>query len=166
MGRKANVQSEFINLFLQSAYTVLSQELNLQPSEVRAESEKIRLDSGLYDGDDINVQIGVIGDLSGVIHIDMCSSTALAFVNAMMGTELKQCDDLVVSGIAEMANVIAGRATTLLEEKGCHCNIAPPSVVCGDRLRLSTIDIPRIVIPISTRYGNLTMQVALIGNLG
>jgi chemotaxis protein CheX len=60
-----------------------------------------------------------------------------------------------------MGNVITGHATTLLASMGMVCDISPPMLLMGAGSRLSTINIQRLVIPLTTQYGTMQAQVAI-----
>ena len=69
--------------------------------------------------------------------------------------------ELAQSGIAEMANVITGTATLKLSEVGFPAQIAPPVVIIGDQVILSTLDLAAIVVPLKTEYGEIEVNIAL-----
>ena len=79
------------------------------------------------------------------------------------GTErlFEEFDALAQSGIGELGNVITGRAAVLLAEAGFPADIAPPMLLVGRNMLISTLDVQRLVIPIETEMGNVEIQVAL-----
>jgi chemotaxis protein CheX len=79
----------------------------------------------------------------------------------MMGQSFDEFDALAQSGIAELGNVITGRAAVLLAEAGFPSDLAPPMLLVGRNMLVSTLDVQRLVIPIETEMGNLEIQVAL-----
>ena len=79
----------------------------------------------------------------------------------MMGQEFPEFDALAQSGIAEIGNVITGRAAVLLAEAGFPSDLAPPMLLVGRGTMISTLDVQRLVIPLETDLGKIEIQVAL-----
>lgn len=88
-------------------------------------------------------------------------TTALAIVGRLLGQQPAELDDLALSGIAEMGNVITGRAVTLLAERHLDCDIAPPVLLSGAGSRLSTAGIRRLVVPLEMELGTVEAQLAI-----
>ena len=78
-----------------------------------------------------------------------------------MGQDFPEFDALAQSGIAEIGNVITGRAAVLLSEAGFVSELAPPLLLVGRNAVISTLDVQRLVIPIETDLGQIEIQVAL-----
>jgi chemotaxis protein CheX len=57
--------------------------------------------------------------------------------------------------------VISGRATIRFSEAGYHSNISTPTVLIGSGVQISTLDFPRIVVPLDTQFGRFTAHLAL-----
>ncbi|HHY34851.1 MAG TPA: chemotaxis protein CheX, partial [Firmicutes bacterium] len=68
---------------------------------------------------------------------------------------------LAESAIAEMGNIITGRAAFGLEEEGFRCRLSPPAIIAGRGVVISTLDIQRLVIPLELKVGYLEISVAL-----
>ena len=81
----------------------------------------------------------------------------------MVATRLDRgaLDALAQSGIAEIGNVITGRAAVLLSEAGFPSDLAPPMLLIGRGTMISTLDVQRLVIPMETEFGNIEIQAAL-----
>jgi chemotaxis protein CheX len=79
----------------------------------------------------------------------------------MMGQDFPELDALAQSGIAELGNVITGRAACLLSEGGLASDLAPPMLIVGRGSMISTLDVQRLVIPMQTEFGQIEIQVAL-----
>lgn len=150
------VKAEYINPFIEAAFTVLKTELGCE-----GERGAIALGEGAMQTEDVTVSIGVTGQIEGTVFYAMRLETALRMVSAMMGEPVKALDALTESALGEMANVITGLASTSLANAGYTCDIAPPMVLKGKSLRISTLNIPRIIVPIVTPKGTMTIHVAL-----
>ena len=60
-----------------------------------------------------------------------------------------------------VGNVISGRAGVLLEKAGIRTDIAPPMLIVGRGGLMSSLDIPRLLVPLQTRVGEIDLQIAL-----
>lgn len=85
----------------------------------------------LKSSKEINVLLGLTGDLKGNILLGANKSTVLKIASAMMGgMEFPEVDDMVLSGISEFTNMVGGSATTKLSSMSL--DISPPTVICSD----------------------------------
>jgi chemotaxis protein CheX len=91
----------------------------------------------------------------------MHTKTCLNLVSKMMGQEISELTSLAQSGVGELGNVISGRATIRFSEAGYISNISTPTVVNGNGIEISTLGFPRIVVPLETQFGVLTVHIAL-----
>jgi Predicted inhibitor of MCP methylation, homolog of CheC len=57
--------------------------------------------------------------------------------------------------------MITGNAAALLAEKGYTCDISPPSIIRGSNVKISTVNTPALVVPITLgEFGDLEINVA------
>ena len=54
----------------------------------------------------------------------------------------------------------------LLADAGFPSNLAPPMLIIGRGTMLSTLDVQRLVIPLTTEFGSIEIQVALRQAIG
>jgi chemotaxis protein CheX len=142
--------------FLLAAKGVLEQELGGEVGR-----GQIRVERGDFEAGEITAVVGVTGALSGAVMYKMSEATALAIVGQMMSQQFGELDALARSGIGELGNVITGRAGVLLERAGIVADIAPPMLIVGRGGVMSSLDIPRLVVPLDTRVGGIDLQIAL-----
>lgn len=150
------MRAEFINPFLQAASEVLESELGGQ-----VKRGSIGLQRSAYTSDEVTAVVAVTGDVAGMVLFAMTDATARGIVAKIMGQAFDHFDALAQSGIAELGNVITGRAAILLAEAGFPSELAPPMLLVGRNTLISTLDVQRLVIPIETEMGNVEIQVAL-----
>jgi chemotaxis protein CheX len=150
------MRAEFINPFLQAATEVLESELGSAPTR-----SSIGLQRSAYTSDDVTAVVAVTGEIAGMVMFAMTEETARAMVSRMMGQDFPELDALAQSGIAEIGNVITGRAAILLAEAGFPSDLAPPMLLVGRGTMISTLDVQRLVIPLETEVGKIEIQVAL-----
>lgn len=151
-----HVKAEFVNPFVSAAFQVLQ-------TETRAEVTKggVTLQDSPLVSDEVTVLIGVVGRAQGLVLYGMSEKTALGLVGAMTGESVALFETMAESAVAELGNVITGLASGELEQAGYPCKIAPPSVVVGRGTSISTLAIKRLVIPLVTKHGDITVHVAL-----
>ena len=150
------MRAEFINPFLQAAGEVLESELGTPPQR-----GSIGLQRSPYTSDEVTAVVAVTGDVGGMVMFAMNEDTARAIVSRMMGQEFPEFDALAQSGIAEIGNVITGRAAVLLSEAGYPSDLAPPMLIVGRNSMINTLDVQRLIIPMETEFGRVELQVAL-----
>jgi chemotaxis protein CheX len=147
---------QIVNRYVQSALDVMSKETGLP-----VKRGGLLLEGNPYTTEDVTAVIGISGQLTGSIYLSMAQPTALKIISAIIGQETTDLDELGQSGIAEMANVIAGTAGIQLAEDGIETTINPPLVLVGRGARLSTVEIQRLVVPLTTAHGEVKLHVAL-----
>jgi chemotaxis protein CheX len=142
--------------FLLAARGVLEQELGGEVGR-----GKVRVERGEFAAGEVTAVVGVTGALSGAVMYRMSEQTALAIVGRMMGQQFTELDALARSGVGELGNVITGRAGVLLEKGGISADVAPPMLIVGRGGQLSSLEIPRLVVPLETSAGDIDLQIAL-----
>jgi chemotaxis protein CheX len=147
---------KFLNPFLEAIYEVLKTETGIE-----AKKGELQLDKGPYTTDDITVIIALVGSVEGMVFYSLTERTSIGLVSKMMGEELSEFDSLAQSGIAELGNVITGRASVKLSLAGYEATISPPTLIIGKGSQISTLDFPRLVVPLSSTLGTITVHIAL-----
>ncbi len=150
------MDAKLLNPFIQAAVEVLKAEVGAEVTRGEISMQKSSLTS-----DDITVLINLIGDVYGVVMYGMHKSTCLNLVSKIMGQDFTELNSLAQSGMAELGNVISGQATIRFSETGYKSNISTPTVLTGNGIEISTLDFPRIVVPLETQFGILTVHLAL-----
>lgn len=150
---------KFLNPFVLSAHETLRLEMR-----ETAERGELHLETGAYRTDDVTVIISLIGAVDGAVFYSMSNETAIRFASALMRERLDVFDELAQSGIAELGNVITGQASMRLSDAGYESNISTPSLILGRGAMISTLEFPRLVVPLSTSIGVLTIHLSLKEN--
>ena len=151
------MKAEFINPFVGAAYDIIQ-----MVTQTEAGKGELALASSPIHGDEVNVVIGVTGDLAGQIILCMSEATALAFATKMlMNLATETFNELAKSAICELGNMILGNAVTDLGDKGYFCNLTPPTLFIGKDVVVSTQVLRFLVVPLETEYGAITINVAL-----
>lgn len=147
---------KYLNPFIEAAAEVL--ELEVGASITRG---PIALHRSPYVARDVTVTLSLIGRVEGMVLYGLSCDTALQLVSQMMGEPIAEMDDLAQSGIAELGNVMTGRASIKLAQAGYDCNISTPTVILGAETRISTLDFQRLALPLQTQYGDIEIHLAL-----
>jgi chemotaxis protein CheX len=147
---------KFLSPFVEAAKEVIQAEANtsLQRGE-------LSLQHSALTTKEVSVLISLIGEVEGVVIYSLSSSTATGIVSQVIGQEFQEFDELAQSGIAEMGNVITGRATMMLSKTGFSADISPPTVIVGEGVQISTVDFTRIVVPLFSSLGEITVHLSL-----
>ena len=147
---------KLLNPFIEAAVEVLKAEVDATITR-----GPLSLQKSAMTTDDVTVLINLIGDVFGLVMYSMDTHTGVQMVSKMMGQEFTHLDSLAQSGIAELGNVISGRATIKFSQAGYKADISTPTVITGKGVEISTLDFPRIVVPLNTDLGTLTVHLAL-----
>jgi chemotaxis protein CheX len=150
------VNVKYLNPFVEAASEVLQTECKIDVQRGNLTLQKTSLTT-----DDVTVLISLIGQVQGVVLYGLSQATSINLVSRVMGQQFKQFDGLAQSGVAELGNVISGQATIKLSSAGFTSTISPPTLIQGKGSTISTLDFSRVVVPLTTEYGNLTVHLAL-----
>ncbi|HEY8417210.1 MAG TPA: chemotaxis protein CheX [Limnochordales bacterium] len=147
---------EHIQPFVTAAALVLKEELGLE-----VERGELSIAETDYTTREVTVLIGITGEVEGTVLYGTDEAMAVNIVYELTGERKVIYDETCESAIAELGNVISGRAAILFENQGINCTISPPSVIRGRGTIISTVNITRLIIPLKTRIGDLDIAVAL-----
>jgi chemotaxis protein CheX len=147
---------KFLNPFVEAANEVLSAEVGVKLTRGQLTLQKSALTS-----DEVTVLISLVGQVQGVVLYGLSTATGLALVSRMMAQEFAEFDGLAQSGVAELGNVITGRASIKLANAGIAAEISPPTLVHGHGVTISTLDFSRVVVPLMSELGQITVHLAL-----
>jgi len=147
---------EFLNPFIVAAAEVLQATVSANVSR-----GMLSLERSSDTVSEVTVALSLIGEVQGTVLYSLSQKTALELVGQMMGSPIDEMDDLAKSGIAELGNIITGRAVTKLSNAGYETDISTPNVVIGKDVRISTQILPRIVVPLKMQYGSLEVHLAI-----
>ena len=99
------------------------------------EIKKPKVSTGEKKFYEVVVSIGFTGDIKGNIILGLSENSAKAIASKMMmGMPVNALDEMAVSAIGELGNMLAGSIAMGLEKLGYKINITPPSVVYGKNM--------------------------------
>jgi len=152
------MKAEYINPFVQASFFVLEQVVGQRP-----EKGEMAAQPNTFVSEQCNVVCGVAGQVQGQVIYGMSLGTADKIASAMLGQPIKSFDALAASAIGELGNMITGNAMQYLSEAGWICDITPPTIVRGTHVKISTVSIPAIVIPLIFDLGTISLTIGLQG---
>jgi chemotaxis protein CheX len=158
-GTRVPMRVQLVNCYVRAAADVISKETGKT-----VKRGGVTLEKDVYTSDEVTAMVGVNGAMGGSFYLSMTEDTALKIVEGMLGQGCDEFDELAQSGIAELANVVAGAASVGLSELGYTTNITPPLLLLGPGAKISAVDIQRLVVPLTTNQGVVTVHVALREN--
>lgn len=150
------MKAEILNAFLEAAARSLTQETGAP-----VQRTGLLLDPTEQVSDEIIVYVALVGQVRGMVLVGLPATTARGIASTMVGEPQPELNEMGLSALAELGNLIAGLATIELEGLNLPCDITPPTVMIGRRSRISTLGLPRFVIPLSTIQGPVHIHVAV-----
>ena len=155
--REIGMKEEWVNSFLVPAKLVwkkeLGQDLTVESAEVVAHQ---------FTTEDLTAIIGVSGRLEGNVLYGFTEESALNVVSQMIGEEQVDLrNDLALSALGEIANMITGNAATHLAQAGFPCQISPPVIVEPRGSRFTIMGSTQILVSFTSPLASLSVRISL-----
>lgn len=154
-------KAELIQPFVAAAAEVLRAEAG-----VDVKRGNLALESTAITLTEVAALVSLIGQIEGVVVFAMSESMCLALVSRMLGQNYEQLDELALSGVAELGNVISGQAATKLSKAGYQVSISVPTIIMGQGATIATVGSQRLVVPLETELGTMQIHLAVRENRG
>ncbi|MDR2446360.1 MAG: chemotaxis protein CheX [Treponema sp.] len=140
---------EYINPFVEAAFNVLKEVLNLMGGEVvGVKRGDLYLKSSNMSIMGVAALVGLAGDVEGRVLFDMSKKTALFVASNMNGEEFVAIDEMVKATITELANMITAQAVTKLHDLGFKFDLTPPALFTGENMEISNnLDVEALIVP-------------------
>lgn len=134
----------YINPFIEASQRVFQMVTGIKPS-----LGKVYLKNSPYASDSIAVIVGLTGKIRGQVIISLNIETAKSVASIMMGgVAISVMDELAYSAISELGNMILGNTATILSGRGINVEITPPSLLTGEKIKVSTTGTKTICVPL------------------
>lgn len=147
---------EYINPFVESAFSIIKEVLH---SDVQRKELYLKKTSQPVMG--VAAIVGLAGDVEGRVLIDMSNETAVEIASIMNGEKLTELDELVKATITELANMVTASAVTKLHDLGFKFDLTPPSIITGQNMRVTDMNVEALIVPLSTPQGLIEINVAI-----
>ncbi len=103
--------------------------------------------------------IGISGEVSGTVVINLSTETALELASGLLGEALTELDEDCIDALGEIANMVAGRAKAKFPEESTSLSL--PTVIVGKHKVNYPSAIPIVSIPCDTGKGKFNVDIAL-----
>lgn len=137
----AEMKGEYINAFLVAASSVLQTACN-----VSLTAGKPYVKTTSFDDNSLVICLGVTGQIGGQVLIACSKSVACDIASKMCFMPINTLDELSLSALSELGNMILGNAATVLSTKNVIIDITPPMIIQGvfqmDRVYAQNICLP------------------------
>ncbi|MFW5813852.1 MAG: chemotaxis protein CheX [Spirochaetota bacterium] len=151
---------EYINPFVESAYSVLTEVLQAEVSR-----GELYLKSSAAPVLGVAAIIGLAGDVEGRVLLDMDKPTAIAVASGMLQSmdmdPIEEMNEMGRATISELANMITGQAVTKLHNLGFKFDLTPPALVTGDNMEISNTNVEALIVPMELPQGKIEINVAI-----
>lgn len=137
------LKAEHINAFLESASDIL-----FQTCGIKLTKENTYLKQGFNDNEDILICIGMTGDMESEVIFDIKKQQAMVIASKMMGgMEVKELDEMSMSAISELGNMVMGHTSIKLSQLGTNVDIKPPQILAREnsQSKLKYICVPMLM---------------------
>ncbi len=117
--------------------------------------------SKLRTNNEVNIIIGLVGDIRGNVVLGMHEATACKIASSMMGgMPVEKFDLMPRSALSELANMMAGNSASQLEGLGARVNITPPTLIHGQKIVSLISQVETIVVEFNGNEGQIEMNIA------
>ena len=138
----AEINVDHINPFLMAASSIMR-----DACQMEMKIDKPYVKTTEFASDSVIIMIGVTGEMRGQVLIALTNTKACDVASKMMmGMPVPELDDMAMSAISELGNMIMGNAATILSTKGIGIDITPPTV-CRGAMKISQSYAKNICIP-------------------
>lgn len=143
------------------AFIEAAQEVLLAEAALHVTCGPLQTSTDVYVTDEVTVMLSLVGNLTGTVLYSLSEKTTLELASRLMGEPVGVFDRLAQSGIAELGNVITGLAASKLARVGYDISISPPTLLMGSGAALSTLDLPRLFVPLTSQNSQAGLHLAL-----
>lgn len=147
---------EFVNPFLEAAVEVFEAETNQ-----KLEKGPLSVNKSSITSQEVSVLLGITGGIHGQVIYGMSSKTAKKIASEMIGRSVPLLDELAQSAISELGNMITGLATAKFSDIYSNLAITPPTLIVGMNVLISTIDVQRLYVVLTSEFGIIEVSIAL-----
>ena len=147
---------EYINPFVESAYSIMKEVLN---TEVKRGDLYLKKSSQPVMG--VAAIVGLAGDVEGRVLFDMDEKTAIDIASSMNAEKLTTIDELVKATITELANMITAQAVTKLHDLGFKFDLTPPAIITGQNMQVTDMNVEALIVPFEVPQGKVEINVAI-----
>lgn len=151
------MKAQWINPFIANAIEVIE-----QLAKIKFEKTDLTVKEDTTPTNEITIIIGITGFIQGQVVYSLKEHTAQRIAQCVRPNEnIKVDQEFIESSIAEIANIITGRATIELSGKDNILHITPPTIIIGRNYTISFIKLKTISVNLSSRFGTMEVNIAI-----
>lgn len=151
----AELKAEYVNAFIMATHSLLTQMCMIPEVKVGKPSLK----EAKFPNDTCLIIVGLTGDITGHVMLAFPKATALDIISKMTMMPMTEIDELGISAISELGNMIMGNASTLLSSQNVLVDITPPNYCSGNAMAFTGVG-RNICIPL-TYEGDKVLELNL-----
>ncbi len=148
---------DYVRAFVQAAERVLGEVIGEVPTKGTPIFQK-EPSIGLQE---VNVTVGITGDLQGQVNFGMDMATALGIASIMMMETVSALDEMSISALQELSNMISGNARFFLNDLGVKSDITPPTMLVGKDMSATWHRIRAMAVPLDLSCGRILVTVGI-----
>ncbi|MEG6617361.1 chemotaxis protein CheX [Peptococcaceae bacterium 1198_IL3148] len=134
----------YINSFIMGTEEIFKQ----MAGNIKLTRQKPLMKDSQFTGESIVCIVGFNGEVEGQVVFSFTKDFALRLTSEMCGMEIADIDDLALSALGEISNMVSGNALIKLNELTAKkANITPPTILYGDGQMNVSVKSPIIAIP-------------------
>jgi len=152
------IKADIVNPFVEAGINVIKELTNI---EVRRGHLTYRVTPApTYE---VSIIIGVFGFMTGQVVYSMKKEVAVRLVQRILGdVTAEQLKELFIDTLGEVANMITGNATSLLNKRQDHSlTITTPAIVTGSQVSVRLVPNPTVALGMYTPYGPIEINLCL-----
>ena len=151
------MKASWVNPFISNAVSVIE-----HLAHIKFEKTDLIIKEDPAPSNEISIIIGLTGFIEGQVVYSLKEHTAARIAEAVKPNErIKVDSDFIESSIAEIANIITGRATIELSGKDKILYITPPSVIIGKNYSIGFLKLKTISVNLGSRFGTMEVNIAI-----
>ena len=152
------INAQHVNPFVEAAMKVVNQITGIEVRRGHL-SYKAKVEPSFG----VSIIIGIYGFLTGQIVYSLDGKLADKLVDKLLeGKSPQQKKIMFLDSLGEVANMITGNATALLNQgRNETLNITTPAIAAGDNLSIHLVPKPALVLGLITIYGPIEISVAV-----
>jgi chemotaxis protein CheX len=152
------INAKYVNPFIEAAMKVVSQITGIEVRRGHL-SFKPKVEPSFG----VSIIIGIYGFLVGQVVYSMETTLAERLVDTLLsGKSPQERKIMFVDTLGELANMITGNATGLLNQRtDCALHITTPAIATGENLSINLVPKPALVLGLYTQYGPIEISIAV-----
>ena len=157
----AGISADLINPFLMAATSIMKDICQTDMSIGKPYVKKTE-----FEDETVAIMIGITGEMKGQVLMAFSYANALNVASRMMmGMPVPELDDMAMSAISELGNMIMGNAATVFSVRNIGIDITPPTVGRGTG-KIDTMYSKNIAIPLLTDDSEVFMEMNIAMKIG